>query len=165
MTRGQLARQTGCNAETIRYYEHIGLMPEPRRGANGYRRYDQQQARRLRFIMRGRASVAAAASAGVGGTAEPGSGVPWSILARRETASRVFKSVLFAHGVAARVPGFTRRGAALEVSCFPTTPPTPLLTCFAAPAPRSPIPAVAPPPRAPPGRFNVGCRRPTIEVT
>ncbi len=54
MTRGQLARQTGCNAETIRYYEHIGLMPEPRRGANGYRRYDQQQARRLRFIMRGR---------------------------------------------------------------------------------------------------------------
>ena len=29
MKRGQLAERTGCNAETIRYYEKIGLLPAP----------------------------------------------------------------------------------------------------------------------------------------
>lgn len=54
MTRGELAKLTGCNAETIRYYEKIGLMPEPRRSHAGYRQYEETSERRLRFVMRGR---------------------------------------------------------------------------------------------------------------
>ncbi|RNF36029.1 MerR family transcriptional regulator [Paracoccus methylarcula] len=53
-TRGQLARETGCNLETIRYYEKIGMMPDPPRTAGGYRIYAQAHARRLRFILRAR---------------------------------------------------------------------------------------------------------------
>lgn len=52
--RGELARRTGCNLETIRYYEKIGLLPEPPRDSNGYRAYDDFHFRRLRFILRGR---------------------------------------------------------------------------------------------------------------
>lgn len=54
MTRGELSRKTGCNAETIRYYEKIGIMPEPVRSAAGYRQYDAAHERRLGFVMRGR---------------------------------------------------------------------------------------------------------------
>jgi MerR family mercuric resistance operon transcriptional regulator len=52
--RGEMARRTGCNLETIRYYEKIGVLTEPPRSANGYRIYDETHVRRLRFIMRGR---------------------------------------------------------------------------------------------------------------
>lgn len=54
LLRGELARRTGCNLETIRYYEKIGLLPEPPRSANGYRTYDDSHVRRLGFILRGR---------------------------------------------------------------------------------------------------------------
>jgi len=54
LTRGELARRTGCNLETVRYYEKIGLMPDPGRAANGYRQYDARHEGRLRFISRGR---------------------------------------------------------------------------------------------------------------
>lgn len=54
MKRGQLARQTGCNLETIRYYEKIDLMPDPPRTASGYRVYDETHVARLRFVLRGR---------------------------------------------------------------------------------------------------------------
>lgn len=54
VTRGRLARETGVNAETIRYYEKIGLMPAPRRSAGGHRLYDAVARSRLRFIQRGR---------------------------------------------------------------------------------------------------------------
>ena len=37
LTRGKLAAQTGCNIETIRYYEATGLLPAPGRTAAGYR--------------------------------------------------------------------------------------------------------------------------------
>jgi DNA-binding transcriptional MerR regulator len=56
LTIGQLARLTGLGAKTIRYYEEIGLLPEPPRGANGYRHYgaaDVNRAlllRRIRFL-------------------------------------------------------------------------------------------------------------------
>jgi MerR family mercuric resistance operon transcriptional regulator len=54
LTRGELAQRAGCNLETVRYYEKIGLMPDPGRAANGYRRYDGWHEGRLRFIVRGR---------------------------------------------------------------------------------------------------------------
>ena len=54
-TRGDLAHATGCNIETIRYYERIGLMTAPDRTASGYRQYRDADIDRLRFITRGRA--------------------------------------------------------------------------------------------------------------
>lgn len=54
VTRGQLAKESGTNIETIRYYEKIGLMPPPRRSGSGYRLYGEDSRRRLRFILRGR---------------------------------------------------------------------------------------------------------------
>ena len=54
LKRGDVARRTGCNLETIRYYEKIGLLLEPPRNANSYRIYDDTHVRRLRFILRGR---------------------------------------------------------------------------------------------------------------
>jgi MerR family mercuric resistance operon transcriptional regulator len=54
LQRAALARRTGCNLETIRYYEKIGMMPEPPRTASGYRVYDERHVARLRFILRGR---------------------------------------------------------------------------------------------------------------
>lgn len=52
--RGELARLSGCNLETIRYYESIALMPEPKRSDSGHRLYSQDDQSRLRFILRSR---------------------------------------------------------------------------------------------------------------
>jgi len=54
LQRAELARRTGCNLETIRYYEKIGMMPDPPRTASGYRVYDDAHVSRLRFILRAR---------------------------------------------------------------------------------------------------------------
>lgn len=55
LQRADLAKATGCNLETIRYYEKTGLLAEPLRSAKGYRIYGGSDLRRLRFIMRARA--------------------------------------------------------------------------------------------------------------
>ncbi|GJL87225.1 MAG: MerR family transcriptional regulator [Minwuia thermotolerans] len=47
---GQLSAETGTKVPTIRYYEDIGLLPEPERTAGNQRRYGKQQVDRLRFI-------------------------------------------------------------------------------------------------------------------
>jgi MerR family mercuric resistance operon transcriptional regulator len=52
LTRGKLSKQTGCNAETIRYYEKIGLLDNPARSPSGYRIYDDEHVKALRFILR-----------------------------------------------------------------------------------------------------------------
>lgn len=51
---GVLSRGSGVNIETIRYYERIGLMPEPPRSEGGHRVYDKAHKRRLIFIRRAR---------------------------------------------------------------------------------------------------------------
>jgi len=50
----ELARTTGVSAKTIRYYESIGLMPDPGRADNNYRRYTPDAIERLRFIVSAR---------------------------------------------------------------------------------------------------------------
>ncbi len=50
MTIGELARKTGCGIETIRYYEHEGLLPKPGRTSGNFRRYGQDHAELLLFI-------------------------------------------------------------------------------------------------------------------
>ncbi|MFU8813845.1 MAG: MerR family transcriptional regulator [Pseudomonadales bacterium] len=54
LKRAELANRSGCNIETIRYYEKIGMLPDPPRTASGYRLYDQHHLARLRFILRAR---------------------------------------------------------------------------------------------------------------
>lgn len=50
MRIGELASTSGVSDKTIRYYESIGLLPEPDRTAAGYRDYDDSAIGRLRFI-------------------------------------------------------------------------------------------------------------------
>ena len=54
LSRGSLAARTGVNIETIRYYEKIGLMPNPVRSPGGHRVYDESHLKRLFFIRRSR---------------------------------------------------------------------------------------------------------------
>ncbi len=49
---GALSTQTGVIIETIRYYEHEGLMPAPPRTAGGHRSYSEDHLNRLTFIRR-----------------------------------------------------------------------------------------------------------------
>ena len=50
ISRGELARRTGVNAETIRYFERIGMLPAPPRTQGGHRIYDERHVRTLRFV-------------------------------------------------------------------------------------------------------------------
>jgi MerR family mercuric resistance operon transcriptional regulator len=52
LTRGVVSKLTGCNIETLRYYERAGLMPDPARSEGGHRIYTDDQVRRLMFIRR-----------------------------------------------------------------------------------------------------------------
>jgi Cd(II)/Pb(II)-responsive transcriptional regulator len=52
---GELARRTQCQAETIRFYEREGLLPEPARTAGNYRVYGRAHVERLAFIRNCRA--------------------------------------------------------------------------------------------------------------
>lgn len=51
---GELARRSATNAQTIRFYEQEGLMPDPGRTEGGQRRYSQEHANRLAFIRHAR---------------------------------------------------------------------------------------------------------------
>lgn len=50
MRIGEVADQLGLNPKTIRYYESIGLLPEPERTPSGYRDYDERTGELLTFI-------------------------------------------------------------------------------------------------------------------
>ena len=50
MRIGELARQSGVPATALRYYEQLGLLPEPGRTESGYRMYGEDAVDRLAFI-------------------------------------------------------------------------------------------------------------------
>ena len=52
MTVGQVAGLAGIGVETVRFYEKNGLLEKPARRPSGYREYDEQTVKRLRFIQR-----------------------------------------------------------------------------------------------------------------
>jgi DNA-binding transcriptional MerR regulator len=52
MLIGELADAVGVNPKTVRYYESIGLLPEPARTAAGYRDYGPEDVERLAFVRR-----------------------------------------------------------------------------------------------------------------
>lgn len=54
ITRGELARRTGVNIETIRYFENIGVLATPDRTEGGHRIYNDEHVRTLGFMRRAR---------------------------------------------------------------------------------------------------------------
>ena len=52
MKIGDLAEKSGVHVETIRYYQALGLMPQPARPRGSVRRYGDDAVNRLRFIKR-----------------------------------------------------------------------------------------------------------------
>jgi DNA-binding transcriptional MerR regulator len=54
LTIGKLSGAAGVKAPTIRYYEQIGLLPEPDRSSGNQRLYDGPTLGRLRFIRHAR---------------------------------------------------------------------------------------------------------------
>lgn len=52
LTIGKLARRTNVNVETIRYYQRVGLLQQPVKPRDGYRRYPENYIGRLYFIKR-----------------------------------------------------------------------------------------------------------------
>ena len=55
MLISELGKRLNINPKTIRYYEEIGLLPEPARTPTGYRVYGEQDVERLAFILRAKA--------------------------------------------------------------------------------------------------------------
>jgi MerR family transcriptional regulator, mercuric resistance operon regulatory protein len=53
LTIGGLSQRTGCNIETIRYYERVRLLPHAQRRGR-YRTYSNADVARLHFVMRSR---------------------------------------------------------------------------------------------------------------
>lgn len=51
---GKFSATTGVKVPTIRYYEEIGLLPEPQRSASNQRLYDPKLRERLGFIRHAR---------------------------------------------------------------------------------------------------------------
>jgi DNA-binding transcriptional MerR regulator len=50
MRSSEVASQAGVNIQTLRYYERRGILPEPKRSDAGYRSYDAQAVRTIRFV-------------------------------------------------------------------------------------------------------------------
>jgi MerR family mercuric resistance operon transcriptional regulator len=55
LTIGEVARQAGVNLQTIRFYERRGILEEPPRRPSGYREFDPETVRLIRFIKRAQA--------------------------------------------------------------------------------------------------------------
>ena len=47
---GELAKQTHCPVQTIRYYEREGLLAAPARSPRNYRRYSTEDVERVRTL-------------------------------------------------------------------------------------------------------------------
>jgi DNA-binding transcriptional MerR regulator len=54
LTIGDLSRRTGTKVQTIRYYEQIGVLPEPERSEGNQRLYSPAHSDRLAFIRHAR---------------------------------------------------------------------------------------------------------------
>ena len=47
---GRVAEQTGLSVDTIRFYQRIGLLPQPARSAGGFRLFTEREINNLLFI-------------------------------------------------------------------------------------------------------------------
>ena len=55
MKINEIAHASGVSADTIRYYEKIGLLPKPKRLQSGYRIYDEKMIENLKLISHAKA--------------------------------------------------------------------------------------------------------------
>ncbi|MDR6775587.1 helix-turn-helix domain-containing protein [Azospirillum sp. BE72] len=51
---GELGKATSTKTETIRFYEKVGILPEPARTSGNYRSYSEEYVRRLTFVRKAR---------------------------------------------------------------------------------------------------------------
>jgi len=51
-TVGRVANEAGVNVQTVLYYERRGLLPRAARSPSGYRLFDDEVVKRIRFIKR-----------------------------------------------------------------------------------------------------------------
>ena len=51
MRIGELARELGVSADTLRFYEREGFLPRPERGENSYRQYAPANVDRIRLLL------------------------------------------------------------------------------------------------------------------
>ena len=51
-TIGRLANAAGVNVETVRYYQRIGLIDEPKKPKQGFRKYPNKTLEQIRFVKR-----------------------------------------------------------------------------------------------------------------
>ena len=91
LTIGAVAAMTGRSASAIRYYEQIGLLPEPVR-AGGRRRYDPATVRTLAVIETGQRAGLSLDEIKVLLSASPGN--PAAVELLREVASRKLPEVV-----------------------------------------------------------------------
>ncbi len=49
MKIGQVAQQSGVSVDTVRFYERVGVLPEPARRPSGYREYEHDAVERIRL--------------------------------------------------------------------------------------------------------------------
>ena len=49
MKIGEVAKHTGVSIDTVRFYERVGVLPEPARRPSGYREYEQDTVERIRL--------------------------------------------------------------------------------------------------------------------
>ena len=52
LTIGQVAKEIGITVEAVRFYEKQGLIAKPQRSESGYRQYQPETLKRIRFIQR-----------------------------------------------------------------------------------------------------------------
>ncbi len=52
LSTGQVAKASGVNIQTVRFYEREGLLAPPRRSASGYRQYSDDAVRIVTFVKR-----------------------------------------------------------------------------------------------------------------
>ena len=51
MRIGEMARELGVSADTLRFYERSGLLPPPARTESGYRHYGPADSERIRLLL------------------------------------------------------------------------------------------------------------------
>ena len=49
MKIGEIAKQAGVSVDTVRFYERVGILPEPARRPSGYREYEPATAERIKL--------------------------------------------------------------------------------------------------------------------
>lgn len=120
---GKLSRQLGISQQTIRYYEQLGLIPQPYRAGNGYRVYSREHQERLTFIQKakrlGLSLEEIKTLIDIGGQGSmPCEEVKRLLKTRlQELDSRIQNMVVFRQELAQRYQEFESRGAASGAVC------------------------------------------------